>query len=214
MLTIPKRILQAPLMRQGGYAVVPGLFAPEAIASLRCEADVQRSQAQDVCVRRSDAEPIRGGDPARKFLNAPGGAVQLALYGNLVLRQTVASIVGLPIVPTGSGGTFTYYCRPLDFLTIHRDIVTCDVALITCLAETGVRGSGGKLCLYPQRIWEDLGSLRREPIRGAVPVRLAPGETAILLGGIVPHCTLPVSGGQCRVVSLLCYRVLSSQSEV
>jgi hypothetical protein len=208
MLLIPKRILQARLMRQGGYAIVPGLFASDARASLRREADDQRSLAQDVCVRRSDAELVRGGDPARKFLNASGGPVQLALYANLDLQQAVASIVGLPIVPTGSRGTFTYYCRPFDFLTIHRDIVTCDVALITCLAETGVRGSGGKLCLYPQRIWEDLGSLRREPVRGAVPVRLAPGETAILLGGVVPHCTLPVGGGQCRIVSLLCYRAL------
>jgi hypothetical protein len=97
---------------------------------------------------------------------------------------------------------------PRDFLTIHRDVMTCDVALITCLEETGVHDSGGKLCFYPQRIWELLGANRREPTKGAVPMRLAPGDTAVLLGGVVPHCTLPVSGGQRRVVSLLCYRAL------
>jgi hypothetical protein len=208
MLTIPKRLLQSPLMRQGGYAIVPDLFAPATIAALRDEADLQRRQAQEVVVRRSDAEAVRGGNPARKYLTASGGALQQAFYGSLALRQAVAGIVGLPIVPTGAEGTFSYYCRPFDFLTIHRDIVSCDVALITCLEETGVRGSGGKLCLYPDRIWEGLGSIRREPVSGAMPVRLAAGETAVLLGGIVPHCTLPVGGGQRRVVSLLCYRAL------
>lgn len=212
MLTIPRRILQTPLMQQGGYSVVPGLFAHDAIVALQREATMQQSQAQHVSVSRSDNEVVRGGDPARKFLNAPGGPVQRSLYGSAGVQQAVASIVGLPIVPTGAGGTFTYYCRPRDFLTIHRDIVTCDVALITCLEETGARNSGGKLCFYPERIWEPLGALRREPVRGAVPVRLAPGETAILLGGVVPHCTLPVGGGQRRVVSLLCYRALVGSS--
>ena len=210
MLTIPKRILRADLMGRGGFMVVPSLFAPEAITSLRHEAEIQQSQAQDVCVPRSDTQQIRGGNPARKFLSAPGGGVQRALYDSLELQQAIAAIVGLPIVPSGAGGTFSYYCRPRDFLAIHRDIVSCDVALITCLEETGVRDSGGKLCLYPQRIWEPLGSLRRTPVRGVVPLRLQPAETAILLGGVVPHCTLPVRGGQRRVVSLLCYRALVS----
>jgi hypothetical protein len=206
MLTIPKRILQTPLMGRGGFAVLSGLFA-ESLSLLQREAEGQRPQADDVYVRRSDAESVRGGAPARKLLTAPGGAVQRSLYTDAALWQAIEAIVGLPVVPTGAGGTFTYYARPGDFLTIHRDIVTCDVALITCLEETGVRDSGGKLCFYPQRIWELLGAIRREPTKGAVPMRLAPGDTAVLLGGVVPHCTLPVSSGQRRVVSLLCYRV-------
>ena len=208
MLIIPKRILKAPLMGRGGFAVLSSLFPPESLTLLQREAEAQQSLAQDICVRRSDKESIRGGDPARKFLSAPGGSIQRSLYTDRSLWQSIEAIVGLPVVPSGTGGTFTYYGRPGDFLTIHRDIVTCDVAVITCLNETGVRDSGGKLCFYPGRIWELLDALRREPTKGAVPMRLAPGDTAVLLGGVVPHCTLPVTSGQHRVVSLLCYRAL------
>jgi hypothetical protein len=208
MLTIPKRILRTPLMGRSGFVILSGLFAPDALVALRREANAQSAQALDVCVRRSDDEMIRGGNPARKFLSAPGGVVQRSFYTDPALWQAIEGVVGLPVVPTGAGGTFTYYIRQRDFLAIHRDIVTCDVALITCLDETGVRDSGGKLCLYPQRIWELLSAVRREPMKGAVPVRLVPGDTAVLLGGVVPHCTLPVNAGQRRLVSLLCYRAI------
>lgn len=195
-------------MARGGFVVFRGLFAPAVMTGLRREAERQVSHAQDVHVHRSDAESVRGGDPARKYLNAPGGPIQQSLYLDPGLRQAVASTVGLPTVPTGAGGTFTYYCRRGDFLTIHRDIVTCDVAVITCVEDAGVQGSGGKLCVYPERIREGLASLRRDPVAGAIPVRLEPGDTIVLLGGIVPHCALPVSEGQRRVVSLLCYRAV------
>ena len=208
MLMIPKQILRTPLMDRGGFAIVSGLFEPDTVRALREEAAARQDHAEAVTVSSSDSEAIRGGNPARKYLNAPGGPVQCALYLCRALRDTVASLVGLQVVPTGAGGTFTYYCRPRDFLTIHRDIVTCDVALITCLEEAGVKHSGGKLCLYPDRIWESLRSLRKDPVKGAVPVRLAPGETAVLFGGVVPHCTIPVGDGQRRVVSLLCYRAI------
>jgi hypothetical protein len=208
MLIIPRVMLRSPLMARGGFAVFRGLFAPALMTGLRREAQRQIQHAQDVRVERSDAESVRGGDPARKYLNAPGGEIQQSIYLDPVLRRTVSSTVGLATVPTGAGGTFTYYCRPGDFLTIHRDIVTCDVAVITCVEDSGVQGSGGKLCVYPERIREGLPSLRRDPVTGAVPVRLEPGDTIVLLGGIVPHCALPVSEGQRRVVSLLCYRAL------
>lgn len=195
-------------MARGGFVVVRGLFTPAVMSELRREADRQIDHAEDVRVDRSDAETVRGGDPARKYLNAPGGQVQQALYLDPGLRQAVASTAGLAMVPTGAGGTFTYYCRRGDFLTIHRDIVTCDVAVITCVEDSGAQGSGGKLCVYPERIREGLVSLRRDPVTGAIPVRLEPGDTVVLLGGIVPHCALPVSEGQRRVVSLLCYRAV------
>ncbi len=180
-------------MARGGFAVFRGLFAPAVMKELRREAERQLPQAQDVRVERSDAETVRGGDPARKYLNAPGGPIQQSMYLDPSLRQAVSSTIGLATVPTGAGGTFTYYCRPGDFLTIHRDIVTCDVAVITCVEDSGVQGSGGKLCVYPERIREGLPSLRRDPVTGAIPVRLEPGDTIVLLGGIVPHCALPVT---------------------
>ena len=201
-------------MRQGGYAVVSGLLPPQVLAALQREAQTQRHLAQDVCVRGSAPinEAQRGGSPARKLLSAPGAAVQQALYADPRLARTLSTLTGLPVAPTASeaGGSFSYYCRPGDFLSIHRDIVSCDVALITCLQETGSIGGAGKLCLYPTRLWEPLSELRNEPLRGATPIRLSPGHSAVVLGGVVPHCTLPVAAAQCRVVSLLCYRALLS----
>jgi hypothetical protein len=41
-----------------------------------------------------------------------------------------------------------------------------------------------------------------------VPVPLRPGQTVVMLGGIVPHHVLPMAQGQVRVVSVLCYRAL------
>jgi hypothetical protein len=193
-------------MQRGGFSVLRGLFTSPTIERLRDESRACKQRAAAVSVARPDAEQLRGGNPARRFLNAPGGAIQHAVYHDPDMIRTIASVTGLPIVTTGTGGTFTYYCRPKDFLGIHRDIVGCDIAVITCLEDSGATESGGKLCLYPERIWETLGSLRRDPVRGAVPLRLAAGDTAVLLGGVVPHCTLPVAPGQNRVVSLLCYR--------
>ena len=136
----------------------------------------------------------------------------LVLTNGTLFNETrlteLAPLAQLPVAPTGSCGTYSYYCRPGDYLTIHRDIATCDVAVITCLEEEGIASSGGKLCVYPSRVHESLAQVRRDPTRGALPLRLAPGETVVLFGGLVPHCTLPVVAGQNRVVSLLCYRAI------
>lgn len=207
-MTIPKKLLLSPLFQQGGYTVLRKWLPPDFVSALIAEAREQKALATSVNISKSDSELVRGGSPARKFLNAPGGDVQLSLYENRSAMQAIASLAQLPIAPTGSGGTFSYYCRPGDYLTIHRDIVACDVAVITCLEEEGIASSGGKLCVYPSRVHESLPQVRRNPTQGAVPLRLAPGETVVLFGGIVPHCTLPVAAGQHRVVSLLCYRAI------
>lgn len=206
MFIVPKRLLQSPLMRQGGLTVLRGMVGAAELEALRRESVASQALATEVSVPQSDAELIRGGNPARRFLSAPGGRVQSAFYGSAELQRAVAAVVGLPIAPTGAAGTFTYYCRPRDFLTIHRDIIACDVALITCLEDDGAQRSGGKLGVYPGRIWDSLPALRREPAKGAQTLRLMPGDTAVILGGILPHCTLPVEARQRRVVSLLCFR--------
>lgn len=208
MMTIPKKLLLSPLFQQGGYTLLRNWLPPDFVAALVAEAREQKALATSVNISKSDSELVRGGSPARKFLNAPGGEVQRSLYENRTAMQAIASLTQLPIAPTGSGGTFSYYCRPGDYLTIHRDIVACDVAVITCLEEEGIASSGGKLCVYPTRVRESLPQVRRNPTQGAVPLRLAPGETVVLFGGLVPHCTLPVTVGQNRVVSLLCYRAI------
>jgi hypothetical protein len=47
-------------------------------------------------------------------------------------------------VPTG-GRTYTYYEQPGDFLALYREIVTCDLAVIACLVDTGKASAGGGL---------------------------------------------------------------------
>jgi hypothetical protein len=50
--------------------------------------------------------------------------------------------------------------------------------------------------------------VRRSPEQGVVGVRLEPGQTLVIAGGIVPHAVLPVVERQVRVVAICCYRVL------
>ena len=206
MFPIPRRILESPLLRAGGFAVARGLLTTSGFEQLRREAEQQRAIAQDVFTARSDKEQHRGGDPARKYLSAPGGAFQQAIYTDPGMLQYLTAIAGLPVSATGGYGTFTYYCRRGDYLTVHRDVARCDLALITCLEDSGSHGSEGKLCLYPDRIHEPLSEIRRRPALGALTMRLAPGDSLLLLGGVVPHCTIPVGEQQTRIVSLLCYR--------
>ena len=59
-------------------------------------------------------------------------------------------------------GSFSYY-EPGDFLALHRDIVTCDVTLLTCLRDTaaGTPDRSG-LRIYPAYARLPLTQLRSE----------------------------------------------------
>ena len=194
-------------MQRGGFDLLPNLIPPAQRFELLAEALDCWEHAQETCMLHSDGEEIRGGEPARRFLTAAGGANQTALYRSAEVAATLSKTAGVQVVPTGAGGTFTYYARPGDFLTIHRDIVTCDLAVITCLHDAAESGSGGKLCFYPDRLTERLSVIRAAPLRGARTLRLETGHNVILFGGVVPHCVLPVAAGQVRIVSVLCYRM-------
>jgi hypothetical protein len=111
------------------------------------------------------------------------------------------------VTPTGERGTYSYYVRQGDYLALHRDVEACDVAVITCVYESALNVGGG-LCVYPDRIHEPLSAIRAAPERGMVSVPLRPGQTVVMLGGIVPHHVLPMAQGQVRIVSVLCYRAL------
>ena len=141
-------------------------------------------------------------------MSVEGGEVQDALYRCAGMAQFVGSLTGEPMRPTGVRGTFSYYDRGGDHLALHRDIDACEVAVISCLRDTGgtsTRG-GGHLCLYPTRVAEPLSAIRASPARGAVVCPLAVGQTIVLLGGVVPHVVLPIAAGRQRVVSILCYQ--------
>lgn len=209
MQAIPPAILDCPVMRAGGYRILHGLVDPDTRMRLLAEA-VSRLPAAVACdMPNSDAEEVRGGSPARAFLNTSGGELQGTLYRAPALLTLLRRMTCASLVPSGEAGTYSFYVRRGDFLALHRDIVTCDLAVITCLQDAGGRPDDdrGKLCLYPGRLHEPLSSIRRTPHRGALKLRLAAGQTLVLFGGIIPHALLPVAAGQTRVVSVLCYRI-------
>jgi hypothetical protein len=210
--TMPSEIERSLLMRMGGFAVYEGILDDQLLDLLRIEASAARAFATANETFDTWADEWRGGQPARKFLSAPGGPVQDAFYHAPWLSTTIREVTGLQVTPTGPRGTFTYYARRGDFLALHRDVKMCDIALITCLTENAHQvGEGGLLRLYPQRNGEPLSAIRSEPDRSSVHVRLVAGQTLIMLGGIVAHELLPVAEHQARIVSVLCFEVLAPQ---
>lgn len=204
---IPAHIRHSPLMRKGGFDVFEGMLDDNARGRLLSEA-VELSQVAQVSdVPLSDSEEVRGGSPARRFLSVVAGDVQRAFYHAEWLLNFLCKISGTYLVPSGQVGTYTYYARPGDHLAIHRDIEVCDVAVITCLYDGPEPvGYGGMLTLYPDRLSEPLSAIRATPETGGVRLRLMPGQTIVMFGGIVPHAVLPTTRGQVRIVSVLCYR--------
>jgi hypothetical protein len=197
----------SPLMKKGGFEVFEGLLDDNGQRLLLSEAVQLSATAQLSDVPLSDKEEVRGGSPARRFLSAVGGRVQDAFYTAPWLIRFLHDVTGAALLPTGRYGSFTYYARPGDQLTVHRDVTFCDVAMITCLYESPRPvGGGGMLYLYPGRICERLSTIRATPEQGAVKLRLMSGQTIVMLGGMVPHAVSPVADKQVRIVSVLCYR--------
>ena len=194
-------------MREGGFQVFEGLIDERFRKELLAEAVAQLPAATACKVAFNDLEEVRGGKPRRSFINGPGGPQQQTFYWSLGVIDFLRSLTNSSLEPTGPLGTYSYYVRTGDFLDIHRDVVDCDVAVISCLSEGPMDdGDGGRLCLYPERIFEPLSSIRATPQKGAVKVRLDRRQTIVLFGGIVPHALLSVVAGQRRIVSVLCYR--------
>lgn len=191
-----------------GFHHLPALPGPRLAARLAAEAVAHLRLATPVHVARSDTHEGRGGNPRRQLLSAPGGPIQQEWYHSATLRSALETLAGAPLRPTGGGGTFSYYVRPGDHITIHRDILTCDFTLITCLLHSAGEGHGGHLVFWPSRRGEPLASLRAHPGPGAELLQLNTGESAALFGGLIPHAVLPVQPRQRRIVSLLCFETL------
>ena len=85
------------------------------------------------------------------------------------------------------------------------------MAVITCLLDRHGDGStGGITRFYPNRQHEPLSRIRAKPDSGTVSIRLPVGSTMVMLGGLVPHLIAPISAGELRIVSLLCFRIICS----
>lgn len=207
--SIPTIIRDSQLMKRGGFDVFEGLVDARMRREMLSEAVALLPHATRCEVTVSDGEEQRGGKPRRRFINAQGGPLQQAFNTSPVVLDFLRGLTNRALTCTGEIGTFSYYMDPGDYLDIHRDIVTCDVAVITCLHDRGTdSGDNGRLCLYPERLSEPLSRIRATPDRGAVKVRVKVGQTIVLYGGIVPHALLPVAEGQARIVSVLCYRAI------
>lgn len=207
--SIPPQARESSLMKKGGFDIFEGLVDERGRRLMLEEAMTLKIAGCRSEVVYSDAEDVRGGSPARRFHSARGGDVQDGFYNSEWTMKFLRSICGPSLNPSGQRGTFSYYVQPGDHLAIHRDIETCDVAVITCLLDVppDPKGDGGRLCMYPTRAFEPLSSIRATPERGAVRIRLLSGQTIVMLGGIVPHSVLPTAPDQHRIVSVLCYRL-------
>jgi hypothetical protein len=161
-----------------------------------------------VHVAEPDGETWRGGSPDRWLESAAGGDHLQAFYHSPRTLALLHQLTGLAWTQSGAAGTYSYYRRAGHHLGVHRDVDECDLAVITCVHDSAGGGAGraGALCLFPERTAETLEELRARPDDGAVYVRLEPGQSLVLLGGIVPHRVLPVGERHARIVAPLCYR--------
>jgi hypothetical protein len=201
----PEEILQSPLLAAGGYLVVRGLFDEETLQGLRAEANTVRGEAERMVVADSDGTEGRGGFPARAYRAGPGGDLHWGLHGCQQMAETLGRLCGFAVSATG-GGTYSYYEQAGDFLAVHRDVLQCDVAVITSLTPCSADGSTGELAVYPEFLREPLSTVRSAGRASRTPVPLNRGHTIILLGGIVPHEVAPTREGQDRIVAINCYR--------
>jgi hypothetical protein len=202
-----EEILQSRLFVNGAYLVLPGWISKDALEGLLAEANAARPTALRCSVANSDGTEGRGGSPGRAFRSGPGREFHRRLHASSQITEALGRFCGAPVAPTG-GGTYSYYERAGDFLALHRDVVKCDIAVITCLARSDPDRSLGGLLVYPRHIGEPLSKVRAAGRQSAIPVPLGRGDTAVLLGGILPHEVTPLSMGQERIVSINCYRII------
>ena len=205
--TAAANLLAGPLAQAGGVTLVDGLPNPAWCEALWVEArDAYADAARQELDHGDDADG-RGGTPQRALWTAGGGPIQDELYAATWLSEYLSGQCGMAIRPTGNRGSYSYYMQPGDFLGLHLDIDSCDVTLITVLHDaTDPHDPAGALAVYPQRIGWPLRTVRAEAYNGMMHVKARPGQSVVLLGGMVPHFVVPMSAGCTRVISALCFR--------
>jgi hypothetical protein len=211
-IEVPKELLESPLLRSGGYRVLSGLIEEPTLSGLLAEAESVRPCGARNIVATSSGTDGRGGNPARAYRSAPGRDLHWRLYGCSGMLEALGRICGVDVVATG-GGTYSYYENPGDFLALHRDVVKCDVAVITCLSLSTLDSSAGGLRVYPEYIERPLSEVRAVGAGAGREALLVPGQTVVLFGGILPHEVTPMAAGQERIVSVMCYSAQIHEGE-
>jgi hypothetical protein len=200
-MQLPHSLADSRLVREGGISVVRGLLSESILDELREDARSLAESARHFCFSGPNKEDWRGGEPSRAMAGKSAGPVHYRIFSSVPMAETISDICGFPVACSGAG-SYSWYMEPGDHLALHRDIVACDVALVTCLERTGP--NGGTLCVYPDYIWSPLRDIRPE---GRVCIPLDPGDTAVLVGGMLPHEVTRTLAGQRRIVSINCFRL-------
>jgi hypothetical protein len=207
---VPEALLGSRLLRSGGFAVYQGLPDAATFAALYAEAVACQATAVRQERWQADVHQGRGGTPRRALFTVGGGPAQDALYRADWLQRLLSGQCGLPVVPSGNRGSYSYYARAGDFLDLHLDIDTCDLAMISVLHDgSHPAAQSGALVVYPSRIGEPLPAIHANPRRGACLVKVHTGQSIVMLGGLLPHRVLPVVEHQLRCISVLCFRALA-----
>ena len=202
-----RALVGGPLGRAGGVAVFDGLPDPATCAALAREAHAAYPGSSRQVLAEDDGADGRGGTPSRALHTAGAGEVQDALYASPWLQAFLTAQCGHPIVPSGNRGSYSYYVEPGDHLGLHLDVDTCDVTLITVLQDDTDPGDpGGGLAAYPARLGSALRDVRAAPDDGIALIKAQPGQSIVILGGLVPHRVLPLGARGQRVISALCFR--------
>jgi hypothetical protein len=86
------------------------------------------------------------------------------------------------------------------------DIDSCDVTLISVLRDDSPpMDPAGSLLVHTEHLGADLDTVRRDPERGTAVAKARPGQSIVILGGMVPHETIPVGNQGPRIISDLCF---------
>jgi len=201
-------LASSPLIERGGWRLLDDWPTGDSCKALLAEATRLRPGAERTESTRPDPEDLRGGDPPRGFGSVPAGEAQATLYQAQDLWRLLEREVGERIRPSAERGTYSYYERVGDHLGIHRDVVDCDVTLVTCLCDQAQPGwDTGAVAMWPGRLDAPLSAVRLAPEREPVRVRLAVGESLLVCGAVLPHAVLPVAEGQDLILSVLCFRL-------
>ncbi len=200
------RLRCGPLALGGGVVLCQTLLPPAVSAGLLREATKRYLDSVRQVSHQPDNSTGRGGLPARALSTAPGGPVQDCLYTSRSLSEYLGQLCGTNVRPTGSRGSYSYYSEAGDFLDTHLDIHQCDVTLITVLYDdTDPSTLGGALVTFPDRIDCSLEEVRALETDSGWILKPRPGESVVLLGGLIPHRVAPLTGIGKRIISALCY---------
>ena len=203
-----------------GFAIYSGLPKARLAKELSTEALSMFDRARNQETWQLEPDPAEEGDfekdrmhqPRRRKRSSGGGPTQIAMYGDPRLSRFLSAETGIRLVRSGHRGSYTYYARAGDFIGLHRDTSYCDLVMITVLLDnTDPTDPSGALVLYPDRSGDSLRSIRATPTTGAETVKLRPGQTLIMFGGVIAHRVNPTRRGQRRVISVLCFRALDAE---